>query len=154
PRRGFGLENDRGQEGRRPDDDRSRRRAAVVRSRPGGRTQTGPVRQMLLPTFEKLLETLVPSRRMATIATTAMRATRRPYSTSEAPASSLRSNFASSQVFRMNRSIVVVPSVWAVWCGTELIVTQRVRMNRSLGPMSELVWLARRRERGATLVGS
>src|SRR5690349_16946727 len=65
----------------------------------------GGVAQMALPMLEKLVETRRPNVRMATMATTAMRATRRPYSTREAPVSSVRSNLASSQVFRMNRSM-------------------------------------------------
>src|SRR5262249_10845736 len=91
------------------------------RARPGAEQSD----YRLLPTFEKLLETLVPSRRMATMATTAMRATRRPYSSSEAPASSFRSNFASSQVLRMNRSMVTSRGRGAVWCAGSIDLGQR-----------------------------
>src|SRR5581483_2456005 len=59
----------------------------------------------LLLTSENLLDTLPPRALTATMATTAIRARRRPYSTMLAPRSSPE-NLASSQVLRMKRSII------------------------------------------------
>src|SRR5690606_27784129 len=81
-------------------------RSRVVASWTGGLRR--PRRQLAMaePTSEKFSLTLSPRKRTAMMATTAIRATRRPYSTMEAPFSS-RTSFASSQLFRMYRFIGV-----------------------------------------------